>query len=71
MGIDWAGFFGRLKERKKERELIMSKYKMVKVSDTTFAMVENQYNRIVFLIQHGKIVRDPLRIRHFQWKVNK
>ena len=49
----------------------MSKYKMVKVSHTTFAMVENQYNRIVFLIQNGQIVRDPLRIRHFQWKVNK
>lgn len=49
----------------------MSKYKMVKVSATTFAMVENQYNRIVFLIQHGKIVRDPLRVRHFQHQVNK
>jgi hypothetical protein len=49
----------------------MNKYKMVKVSATTFAMVENQYNRIVFLIQHGKIIRDPLRVRHFQHQVNK
>ena len=47
----------------------MSKYKMVKVSATTFAMVENR--RIVFLIKHGKIIRDPLRVRHFQHQVNK
>jgi hypothetical protein len=53
----------------KERELDMSKYKMVKVSATTFAMVENR--RIVFLIKHGKIIRDPLRVRHFQHQVNK
>ena len=46
---------------------MMNRFKMVKVSNTTFAMVENR--RIVFLIQHGKIIRDPLRIRHFQWQV--
>lgn len=50
---------------------MMNRFTMVKVSNTTFAMVQNKYNRIVFLIQNGKIVRDPMKIRHFQHQVNK
>lgn len=44
--------------------MLMSKFKMVKVSKTTLAMVKE--GRVIYLIQHGQIVRDPLKVRYFQ-----
>lgn len=43
---------------------MISKYKMVKVSKTTFAMVKD--GKIIYLIQNTKITQDPLKIRYFQ-----
>ena len=43
---------------------MISKFKMVKVSKTTFAMVKE--GRVIYLIQHGQITQDPLKVRYFQ-----
>jgi hypothetical protein len=43
---------------------MISKYEMVKVSKTTFAMVKD--GKVIYLIQHAKIIQDPLKIRYFQ-----
>jgi hypothetical protein len=43
---------------------MMNKFEMVKVSKTTFAMVK--YGKVIYLIQHGKIIQDPLKVRYFQ-----
>lgn len=43
---------------------MITKYRMVQVSKTTFAMVEN--GKVIYLIQNGKITQDPLKVRHFQ-----
>lgn len=43
---------------------MISKYEMVQVSKTTFAMVKN--GKVIYLIQNCKIIQDPLKIRYFQ-----
>lgn len=43
---------------------MISKFEMIRVSKTTFAMVKN--GKVIYLIQNGKITQDPLKVRHFQ-----
>lgn len=45
---------------------MISKFKMVKVSKTTFAMVAVNGGKIIYLIQNGQITQDPLKVRYFQ-----
>lgn len=45
---------------------MMNRFKMVKVSKTTFAMVTVNGGKIIYLIQNGQITQDPLKVRYFQ-----
>ena len=43
---------------------MISKFRMVKVSKTTFAMVRE--GKVIYLFQNGQKTQDPLKIRYFQ-----
>lgn len=43
---------------------MISKFRMVKVSNTTVAMVRE--GKIIYLIQNGQMTQDPLKVRYFQ-----
>lgn len=38
--------------------------KKVQITKNTIAMVRN--NKVIYLIQNGKITQDPLKVRYFQ-----